>query len=62
MTQIKTYIATIKITFDVHRKENPRVIAKHMASFYNGMRGANLHSYGEMEKFVEKTNVNKSKN
>ena len=56
MTPIKTYTATIKVTFEAHEKENPRAIAKHMADYYNGMRGANLHAYGVMEKLIEETN------
>ena len=48
MTQIKTYSATIKVTFDAHEKENPRAIAKRMADCYNGMRGANLYTYSEL--------------
>ena len=56
MTQIKTYTATIKITFEVHKKENPRVIAKQMADYYNGMRGANLYSYGVMKTLTEEIN------
>ena len=55
MTPIKTYTATIKVTFEAHKKENPRTIAKHMADYYNGMRGANLHAYGVMEKLIKET-------
>ena len=51
----KTYTATIKITFEVHEDENPRTIAKNMASCYNGMRGANLCVDGVMKKLVEET-------
>ncbi|MEK7117122.1 MAG: hypothetical protein AAB837_03085 [Patescibacteria group bacterium] len=53
MTQIKTYTATIKVTFDAYEKENPRLIAKGMADYYNGTRGANLYIYGVMEKLIE---------
>jgi len=59
MASIKTYIATIKITFETHEKENPRAIAKNMADCFNNMRGANLHSYGEIEKIIEETNNKK---
>lgn len=48
MEQPKTYIATIEVTFEIHEKENPRLIAKHMAEYFNYMRGANLHSSGEL--------------
>lgn len=53
MKPIKTYTATIKVTFEIHKEENPRVIAKHMADYYNGMRGANLHVYGAVENIAE---------
>lgn len=56
MAPIKTYTATIKVTFEAHEKENPRVIAKHLADYHNGMRGANLHAYGVMETLIEETN------
>ncbi|MDP2632791.1 MAG: hypothetical protein Q8P25_03650 [Candidatus Curtissbacteria bacterium] len=56
MTPIKTYTATIKVTFEVHKKENPRAIAKYMANCFNGMREVNLHAYGVMEKLIEETN------
>lgn len=56
MTLIKTYTATIKVTFEAHEKENPRTIAKYMADYYNGMRGVNLHAYGVMEKLIKETN------
>ena len=56
MTPIKTYTATIKITFETHEKENPHAIAKHMADYHNGMRGVNLHAYGVMEKLIKETN------
>jgi len=59
MTSIKTYTAIIKITFETHEKENPRTIAKNMASCFSNMRGANLHSYGEIEKIIEETNNKK---
>lgn len=52
MTKIKTYTASIKITFDVHEKENPRMIAKGMSDYHNGMRGANLYTYGALEKLT----------
>ena len=55
MTPIKTYTATIKVTFEAYEKENPRVIAKYMADYHNGMRGANLHVYGVMKKLIEET-------
>ena len=53
MVLIKTFTATIKITFDAHEKENPRLIAKSMANHHNGMRGANLYSYGKVEKIIK---------
>jgi len=53
MTSIKTYTATIKVTFEAHGKENPRLIAKDMANVHNGMRGANLYTYGTMETLVK---------
>lgn len=56
MTSIKTYTATIKITFDAHKKENPRAIARYMADYHNGMRGVNLHTHSIMEKLIEETN------
>lgn len=59
MTSIKTYTAIIKITFETHDKENPRAIVKNMASCFNNMRGANLHTYGEIEKLIEETNNKK---
>ena len=55
MTRIKTYIATIKVIFEAHEKENPRTIAKHMADYHNGMRGANLYTYGVMEELITET-------
>lgn len=48
MAQIKTYTATIEVTFETHEDENPRAIAKHMAEYFNCMRGANLYSSGEL--------------
>lgn len=56
MTAIKTYTATIKVTFETHKKENPRAIAKYMADYHNGMRGANLHTYSVVENIIEETN------
>lgn len=56
MMPIKTYTATIKVTFEAHEKENPRAIAKHIADCHNGMRGANLHAYGAIETLIEETN------
>lgn len=56
MTPIKTYTATIKVTFETHKKENPRNVAKYMADSHSGMRGANLHAYGVMESLIEETN------
>lgn len=56
MTPIKTYTAIIKVTFEAHEKENPRSIAKYMADYYDGMRGANLHVYSTVEKLTEETN------
>ena len=53
MVLIKTFTATIKITFDAHEKENPRLIAKSMANHHNGMRGANLYSYAKVEKIIK---------
>lgn len=53
MTPTKTYTAIIKVTFETHKKENPYIIAKYMADYYNGMRGANLHAYGVIEKVIE---------
>lgn len=55
MSPIKTYTATIKVTFDAHEKENPREIAKYMADYHNGMRGANLYAYSALEKLTEET-------
>lgn len=55
MTKIKTYIATIKITFETLGNENPRVIAKNIANTYNCMRGLNLHSCGELKTLVKKS-------
>jgi hypothetical protein len=54
MTKIKTYVATIKITFEIVGSENPRVIAKNIANTCNCMRGLNLHSYGELKTLAEK--------
>jgi len=54
MTKIKTYVATIKLTFETLGSENPRIIAKDIANTYNCMRGLNLHSYGELKTLVEK--------
>ncbi len=59
MATIKTYTATIKISFEAHEKENPRIIAKNIANYFNSMRGANLHTYGEIESLVEETNKRK---
>lgn len=56
MTPIKIYTATIKVTFEAHEKEDPHTIAKYMADYYNGMRGANLHTYSVMETLIEETN------
>lgn len=56
MTPIKTYTATLKVTFEVHEKENPREIAKYMADYHNGMRGANLHTYSLVETLIEEPN------
>lgn len=53
MERTKTYIATIKVTFEIHEKENPRAIAKYMADYYNGTRGANLYAYSTLEKITE---------
>lgn len=53
---IKTYTATIKITFDIHEKEKPYLVAKRMADYHNGMRGANLYSYGKVEKIIKEVN------
>lgn len=53
MTPIKTYTATVKITFDILEKEKPLAIAKDMASLHNGMRGANLYTYGVLENLAE---------
>ncbi len=50
MERPKTYTAAIEVTFEVHEKENPRAIAKHMAEYFNYMRGANLYSSGELER------------
>lgn len=58
MISIKTYTATIKVTFEAHKRENPRAIAKYMADYYNGMRGANLHTYSEIETLVEEKITN----
>ena len=54
MMPIKTYTATIKITFETHEKENPRLIAKDMANIHNGTRGANLYTYSVVETLSEK--------
>jgi len=54
MTLIKTYTATIKITFDVLEEEKPLSIAKDIVELLNGMRGANLYSYSVLEKIEEK--------
>ncbi len=48
MTEIKIYTATIEVVFEAYEKENPRLIAKHMAEYFNFMRGANLYSSGEL--------------
>lgn len=48
MEQPKTYIATIDVTFEAYEEERPRSIAKYMADSFNGMRGANLHTCGEL--------------
>ncbi|MDP3965475.1 MAG: hypothetical protein Q8Q13_01620 [bacterium] len=55
MESIKTYTATIKVTFEAHEGENPRAIAKDIANFHNGMRGANLRTYGVMGKLIEES-------
>lgn len=49
MDQIKAYTATIEVTFETCDDENPRSIAKDMAEYFNYMRGANLHSSGELK-------------
>ena len=54
MTKIKTYVATIKLTFETLGSENPRIIAKDIANTHNCMRGLNLHSYGELKALAEK--------
>ena len=54
MTAIKTYTATIKVIFEAHEKEIPRLIAKDMANVLNGTRGANLYTYGVVETLAEK--------
>ena len=54
MIAIKTYTATIKVTFEAHAKESPRLIAKDMANIHNGTRGANLYTYGVIETLTEK--------
>ena len=48
MKRPKTYTATIEVTFEVYEEERPRSIAKYMADSFNGMRGANLHTCGEL--------------
>jgi len=53
MTKIKTYVATIKVTFEALEDENPNIIAKNIASTYNCMRGLNLYSYGELKTLAE---------
>ena len=55
MTAIKIYTATIKVIFEAHEKENPRLIAKDMANIHNGTRGANLCVYGVLKTLAEKT-------
>ena len=55
MKKTKTYIATIKVTFEAHEKENPRLIAKDMTNIHNGTRGANLCVYGVLKTLAEKT-------
>jgi len=62
MTPIKIYSATIKVTFEVHEKENPRSIAQDKADYHNSMRGANLHTYGTIETLIEETNERDYKN
>ena len=54
MTAIKTYTATIKVIFEAHEKEIPRLIAKDMANVLNGTRGANLYTYSVVETLSEK--------
>ena len=54
MNKIKTYTATIKVIFEAHKKENPRLIAKDMANIHNGTRGANLYVYGVLKTLAEK--------
>jgi len=54
MTPIKTYTATIKVTFEAYEKESPRLIAKNMADIHNGTRGANLYTYGVLETLAGK--------
>lgn len=49
MEQPKTYIATIEVTFEAYEEENHRSIARRMADSHDGMRGANLHVYSELE-------------
>lgn len=56
MAPIKTYTATIKVTFEAHEKENPRSIAKYMADYHNGMRGANLYAHSVLKTLIEETN------
>jgi len=55
MNKIKTYTATIKVIFEAHEKEIPRLIAKDMANVHSGTRGANLYTYGELKTLTEKT-------
>lgn len=57
MEPIKTFTAIIKITFEASEKENPSVIAKNIADSYNCMRGANLSSYGTLEKIIEEKSI-----
>ena len=56
MTSIKTYTATIKITFDILEKEKPLSIARDIVELLNGTRGANLYTYSAIEKLEEKIN------
>lgn len=55
MTTTKTYTATVKIIFDILEKEKPLVVAKNIVNILDGMRGANLYTYGILGKITEKT-------
>ena len=54
MEQPKTYIAIIEVTFDAWDDENPRVIAREMASHFSDLRGANLYSDGLLKRLTKK--------